>query len=147
MRFVRFALVVPIALGALALMASSASALIPTQLSIPADVTLGPLGASVSVPLTVTCARKLNIAFGDASVIEATGHKLVQGIGSFANNPPGVPCTGKSETITMQVSVSGDLPFKKGNKAIASADLTIFNPKTGTLTTTSIANQAITISK
>ena len=59
MRVFRFALVVPVALGALALLSSPASAKhrttsVPTQLSI-GQVQLGPLGASVSVPLTFTC--------------------------------------------------------------------------------------------
>ena len=107
MRLLRFALVVPIALGALALMSSPASAKhrttsVSTQLSI-GQVQLGPLGASVSVPLTFTCDPTLNVAFGDASVTQVSGHKLAQGSGFFENDFPGVPCTGASETVTVQV--------------------------------------------
>ena len=152
MRLFRFALVVPIALGALALASSPASAqpgtkaAVSTQLSI-GHVRLGPLGASVSVPLTFTCDPTLNVAFGDASVIQVSGHKLTQGSGSFVNNFPGVPCTGTSETVTVQVNAVGALAFKTGKKAIGSADLTLFDPVAGTLTTTSVTGQAIAIIK
>jgi hypothetical protein len=142
MRLFRLALVVPIALSALALMPSSASA--QTQLSI-GQPKLGPLGASVSVPLTFTCARSLNVAFGDVSVTQVSGHKLAQGSGFFVNDFPGVPCTGVSETLTVQVIAFGGFAFKKGNKALASADLTLFNPVTGNLPTTSITGVAVTI--
>jgi hypothetical protein len=142
MRLFRLALVVPIALSALALMPSSASA--QTQLSI-GQPKLGPLGASVSVPLTFTCARSLNVAFGDVSVTQVSGHKLAQGSGFFVNDFPGVPCTGVSETVTVQVSAFGGFAFKKGNKALASADLTLFNPVTGNLPTTSITGVPVTI--
>src|SRR4029079_997064 len=59
MRFFRRALVVPIALSALVLISSPASALISTQLSI-GQPKLGPLGASVSVPLRFTCDPSFN---------------------------------------------------------------------------------------
>jgi len=142
MRLFRLALVVLIALSALALMPSSASA--QTQLSI-GQPKLGPLGASVSVPLTFTCARSFNVAFGDVFVTQVSGHKLAQGSGFFFNDFPGVPCTGVSETITVQVSAVGGFAFKKGNKALASADLTLFNPVTGNLPTTSITGVPVTI--
>ena len=146
MRTFRFALVAPIALAALALLSSPASASIPTQLLI-GQVELGPLGASVSVTLTFTCDPTLNVAFGDASVTQVSGHKLAQGSGSFENNFPGVPCTGASETVTLQVNASGAFAFKPSTKAIASADLTVFDPVSGNLSTTSITGQAITITK
>jgi hypothetical protein len=147
MRVFRFALVFPIALAALALLSSPASAsTIPTQLSI-GQAQLGPLGASVSVTLTFTCDPTLNVAFGDASVTQVSGHKLVPGVGSFINNFPGVPCTGASETVTLQVNASGSFAFKQGHKAIASADLTVFDPVSTNLSTTSVTGQAITITK
>ncbi len=149
MRLFRLALPVPIALGALALLSSPASAtatLIPTQLSI-GQVQLGPLGASVSVAITFTCDPSLNVAFGDASVTQVSGHKLAQGSGSFVNNFPGVPCTGVSETVTVNVTAFGGFAFKQGNKALGSADLTLFDPVSGTLATTSISGQTITITK
>ncbi len=151
MRVFRFALVVPITLGALALMSSPASAKhrttsVTSQLSI-GQAQLGPLGASVSVPLTFTCDPTLNVAFGDASVTQVSGHKLAQGSGSFVNAFPGVPCTGTSETVTLQVNVFGAFAFKQGKKAIGSADLTLFDPVAGTLSATSVTGQAITITK
>jgi hypothetical protein len=147
MRTLRFAVVVPIVLAGLALLSSPASASsVPTQLSI-GQAQLGPLGASVSVTLTFTCDPTLNVAFGDASVTQVSGHKLAQGSGSFVNNYPGVPCTGASETVTLQVNASGSFAFKSGNKAIASADLTVFDPVSGNLSTTSVTGQAIAITK
>jgi hypothetical protein len=144
MRGFRFALVVPIALGALAVLSSPASAnTVPTHLSI-GQVRLGPLGASVSVRLRFTCDPALNVAFGDASVTQVRGHKLgAQGAGSFTNNYPGVPCTGASETVTVPVSAFG-FAFKKGD-AVAGADLTVFDPVSGNLTTTSVTSQVVTI--
>jgi hypothetical protein len=151
MRFFRLALAVPIALGAIALMSSPASAKhrtnsVSTQLSI-GQVQLGPLGASVSVPLRFTCDPTLNVAFGDASVTQVSGHKLAQGTGSFFNNFPGVPCTGASETVTVQVNATGSFAFKQGKKAIGSADLNLFDPVSGNLSTTSISGQTVTITK
>jgi hypothetical protein len=142
----RFALVAPIALAAVALLSAPASASISTQLSI-GQVRLGPLGASVSVPLTFTCDPTLNVAFGDVSVTQVSGHKLAQGFGSFVNDFPGVPCTGAPEMVTLQVTGSGSFAFKSGNKAMASADLSLFDPVSGNLSTTSITGQAITITK
>jgi hypothetical protein len=147
MRTFRLALVVPIALAALAVLSSPASASsVPTQVSI-GQAKLGPLGASVSVSLTFTCDPTLNVAFGDASVTQVHGHKLAQGSGSFVNNFPGVPCTGVSETVAVQVNASGSFAFKRGDHAIASADFTIFDPVSGILSTTSVTGQAITITK
>ena len=147
MRIFRFALVAPIALAGLALVSSPASASsVPTQLSI-GQVQLGPLGASVSISLTFTCDPTLNVAFGDASVTQVSGHKLAQGSGSFENNFPGVPCTGASETVTLQVNASGAFAFKPSTKAIASADLTVFDPVSGNLSTTSVTGQPVTITK
>jgi hypothetical protein len=146
MRTFRLALVVSIALGSLALMASPASAQVATQLSI-GQPRLGPLGASVSVPLTFTCDPTLNVAFIDASVTEVSGHKLTQGSGSIFNDFPGVPCTGVSQTVTVPVNAFGSFAFKKGNKAIGSADLTLFDPVSGNLFTTSITGQRVSIAK
>jgi hypothetical protein len=149
MRLFRLALPVPIALGALALLSSPASAsttLMPTQLTI-GQVQLGPLGASVSVAVTFTCDPSLNVAFGDASVTQVSGHKLAQGTGFFQNNFPGVPCTGASETVIVNVNAAGSFAFKQGNKAIGSADLTLFDPVSSNLSTTSISGQTITITK
>jgi hypothetical protein len=149
MRLFRVALPVPIALGALALLSSPASAsttLIPTQLSI-GQVQLGPFGASVSVAVTFTCDPSLNVAFGDASVTQVSGHKLAQGTGLFENTFPGVPCTGASETVTVNVNASGVFAFKQGKKAIGSADLNLFDPVSGNLSLTSISGQTITIAK
>jgi hypothetical protein len=137
------------ALGAFAIMSSPASAAISpisTQLSI-GQVQLGPLGASVAVPLVFTCDPSLNVAFGDASVAEVSGHKLAQGSGNFVNNFPGVPCTGASETVTVQVPASAGFAFKQGKKAIATVDLTLFDPVSTNLSTTSVTGQAITITK
>ena len=137
------------AVGALALQsspASAATASLSTRLSI-GQVQLGPLGASVSVPLVFWCDPSLNVAFGDVIVTQDSGHKLAQGAGSFFNTFPGVPCTGAPESAIVQVLDSGGFAFKQGNKAMATVDLNLFNPVSGGLSTTSITGQAITITK
>jgi hypothetical protein len=128
-------------------MSSPASAApITTQFSI-GSVQLGPLGASVSVQLVFTCDPSLNVAFGDASVSQVSGHKLAQGSGTFQNTFPGVPCTGASETVTVQVPATGGFAFKSGSKAVASADLNLFDPVSGNITPFSISQQAVTVTK
>ena len=145
----RIAIGAAIALGATTLMSSPAFANgtpIPTKLSI-GQTKLGPLGASVVVSLTFTCDRKVNIAFGDVGVTQVSGHKLTQGSGTFTTAFPGVPCTGRSETMTVQVNASGGFAFRKGKRAIGSADLTVFDPVSGNLSTSSISGQALVITK
>ena len=78
---------------------------------------------------------------------QVSGHKLAQGAGSFVNNFPGVPCTGASETVNVQVTAFGSFAFKHGKKALGSADLNLYDPVSGTLSTTSITAQAITITR
>ena len=51
---------------------------------------------------------------------QVSGHKLAQGAGSFVNNFPGVPCTGASETVNVQVTAFGSFAFKHGKKALGS---------------------------
>ncbi len=65
--------------------------------------------------------------------------------GSFTNAFPGVPCTGASEKVTVHVSATGAFAFRKGDEAIGSADLTLFDPVSGNLTTTSIKGRSIAI--
>lgn len=144
MRFFRRAFVVPIALIALALMSSPASALTQTQLSI-GHTQLGLYGLSVSVRIKFTCDPSLNVAFADVRVSEAIGHRLAQGSGSFSNNFPGNPCRGTLQTRAVRVEAFGAWIFEAGKKAVASADLTLFNPVSGALTTTSVIGQAVTI--
>lgn len=74
-----------------------------------------------------------------------SGHKLAQGAGSFSNALPGVPCTGRSEKVAVQVNATGAFAFRKGNQAIGSADLNVFDPLSGSLSTTSITGHVITI--
>ena len=78
---------------------------------------------------------------------QVSGHKLAQGTGNFENNFPGVPCTGASETVTVNVNALGGFAFKQGKKALGSADLTLFDPVSQNLSTTSISGQSITITK
>jgi hypothetical protein len=137
------------ALGAPALMASPASAAtapISTQLAI-GQVQLGPLGASVSVPLVFTCDPGRNVAFAEVSVTQVSGHRLAQGFGFLENSFPGVPCTGTSETVNMQATASGAFAFKQGKKATATVDMDLFDPVSSNLSTISINGQAIAITK
>lgn len=130
--------------GALLITSSPASAQV-TQLKVGVP-TLGPLGATLSVRLTFTCDTALNVAFGDVIVSQVSGHKLAQGVGTFVNAFPGVPCTGRSEGMTLKVVPVGSFAFKQG-RAIEGADLTVFDPVAGTLATRSVSGQAVRIAK
>src|ERR1043165_5543551 len=69
------------------------------------------------------------------------GHKLAQAFG-YVN----ATCTNASQTATVRVTDFGVFAFKKGNKAIASADLTQCNADGSVCNTTaSIVGQSITI--
>ena len=95
---------------------------------------LGPLGASVNVQLSFTCDTNFNVAFGDVNVLQVFGHKLAGGTGSFINDFPGVPCTGSTQTVTVAVPSVTSFAFKQGT-AVASADVTVYNPVTSDLIT------------
>ena len=41
----------------------------------------------------------------------------------------------------------GSFAYKQGKKAIGNADLTLFDPVSGNLSTTSVTGQAVTITK
>src|SRR6478736_12924 len=105
MRIFRVVLVVVmVALGGL-VVASPASAQV-SQLSI-GQPHLGPQGASVVVPVNVVCDVGLNVAFGNANVVQSSGHRLVQGGGSLFNEFPGVPCTGTLQTFAIEARTFG----------------------------------------
>jgi len=133
MRYLPAALVAATATAAL-LAPSSALAQIES-LSI-SQARLGAEGADVVVTMTYQCQTDYNVAFGDATVTQSRGNKLVQGSGSFVNDFPGVPCTGSPETREVVVTTFGSIPYKQG-KAAVSANLSVFNPTTGTLTSES----------
>lgn len=143
MRVVRAGIVAAVAACVLVIPAAASAQV--DQVSI-GDPQLGPEGASVSVPLTIVCDVGYNIAFGDVSVAQSTGHKLALGFGSFSNDFPGVPCTGASQTVTATVTTATSFAFKQG-KASGSADVSVFNPVTGDLPTESVGPQAIRIRK
>jgi len=143
MRYLRAAVVAAIATAALAVPSSALAQIDSLSVS---DARLGPEGATVAVTLTVQCQPGWNIAFGDASVVQATGHKLAQGSGSFFNDFPGVPCTGAPQSRDVTVSSFTSFAFKQG-KATATGNLTVFNPSTFTLATESTGPQEIRIRK
>jgi hypothetical protein len=137
------------ALGVLAPLsspASAATASVSTQLSI-GQVRLGPLGASVSVLVVFRCDPSLNVAFADANVSQESGHRLAQGFGSFYNRFPGVPCTGASQSVTVPVTDYEGFAFKQGTRVMAGADLNLFDPVSGNLSTTTITAQSVRIFK
>lgn len=108
------------------------------------DARLGLQGATLVVPVNVTCQRGWNIAFGDLSVAQSTDLKLAQGFGFFENDFPGVPCTGSVQTVTVNVFDNSPWAFRRGTAA-ATADVSVYNPTTGELITKVNEPQAIDI--
>ena len=128
--------------GALLMSSLPASAQI-SQLTVGAPTLLLKAG-SISVPLNFTCDVGQNVAFADVFVRQVSGHKLAQGAANFENPPPGVPCTGAPESVTMTVPAGIAFTFKVG-QAVASADFTVFDPVSGVLTTDSVTGQVVRI--
>ena len=143
MRFLRTGITTVMAVGVL-LIASPASAQID-DISM-GQPRLGLEGASVIIPVTVVCDLGFNVAFGDASVAQSTGHRLAQGTGFFTNDFPGVPCTGTAQTLEVVVPSAGPVAFKQGSAA-ASASVTVFNPATFDLITETVDSQSVRITK
>lgn len=115
----------------------------PAQISF-GDARLGLQGASAEVSLTVTCHVEWNIAFGGVDLAQANGPRLAQGSGSFANEFPGVPCTGSAETVTLTVFNFSPWVFRRGTAAV-SGEVTVYNPITGALVTKSAGPEEIRI--
>jgi hypothetical protein len=102
-----------------------------SQLSL-GDASLGLQGASATVPLSLTCDPGWNIAFGSVNLAQANGSKLAQGSGAFENTFPGVPCTGRRQTVIVTVFDSSPWVFRQDEAAVSGvAD--VFNPETGEL--------------
>ena len=108
------------------------------------DARLGLEGASVTLPVRVTCEPGFNIAFGSASVAQSSGRKLAQGAGGFFNEFPGVPCTGAQQKVKVTVPSFSSFAFKPGTAA-ATAEVFVFNPVTGQLVSKSVGPRAIQI--
>jgi hypothetical protein len=134
----------PVAVTGVLLITSLPASAQISQLAIGAPTLGPPKGATISVPLNFTCDVGQNVAFGDVFMTQVSGHKLSQGAGNFENPPPGVPCTGAPESVTVSVVATGAFTFKSGT-AVASADLTVFDPVSGALTTDSVTGQAVRI--
>ena len=133
-----------IVVSAGALAALSLTGCTPVQDPSFGNARLGLQGASVTIPLTVTCQAGWNIAYGDAYLAQADGDKLAQGAGSFSNDYPGVPCTTRRQATTIAVFDSSPWIFDTGSAA-ARGDLTVYNPTTGELVTSTIDPQAMRI--
>jgi hypothetical protein len=103
-------------------------------------------GLAVNTTLNVVCDPSLNIAFGSATIAEVSGHKVAQGTGSFFNDFPGVPCTGSTQTVALTVVTSTSFAFKQG-RALASADVTLFDPVNFTFTDIAAGPNGVRITK
>jgi hypothetical protein len=124
-------------------LAAPASAQVATHLSVGPPHLVGK-GAEVNVKLTVVCDPSLNIAFGDVSVTQVSGHKLANGSGSFVNDFPGVPCTGSAQSVHVIVQSFTSFAYKQGS-ATASADVFTYNPVTGDLPETILGSRDVRI--
>jgi hypothetical protein len=105
---------------ALALVLPGSALAAPNTMEIGMTATLGPEGATVTVPVTVNCDPDDYGSYGyvTVTVAQASGHRLTQGSGQAS-----VPCTGSDETVDVQVgNFPGVNTYKKG-KATASASI------------------------
>lgn len=96
------------------------------------DASLGLQGASATVPLSLTCNTGWNIAFASVNLAQANGSRLAQGSGVFENAFPGVPCTGKRQTVIVTVFNTSPWVFRQGEAAV-SGEADVFNPVTNEL--------------
>jgi hypothetical protein len=135
--------VAAVATGCVFSFVGPASAQVTTRLAVGPPHLVGK-GAEVRVRLTATCDPSLNIAFGDVSVTQVSGHKLASGTGFFSNDFPGVPCTGSAQVVNVTVPSSTSFAFKKGS-ATESAELFTYNPVTGDLVPTAVGPRDVRI--
>ena len=124
---------------------SASSAQIATSLSV-GHTTITGKGLAATVVLDFECDPSLNVAFGDATVSQVSGHKVSSGTGFFVNNFPGVPCTGGAETVTVSVPTGTSFAFKHGH-ATVSADLSVFDPVSGILTQVTAGPETVRLGK
>jgi hypothetical protein len=130
MRLLRITVVAVVIAFSLLFRPSAASAQID-QVTV-RDAVLGLEGASVTVLLEVQCDPGWNLAFGNVSLAQATGHRLASGFGSFSNPFPGTPCTGGPQVVAFTVQAEPPVAFKKGDAAL-SGEVFLFNPSTSQL--------------
>jgi hypothetical protein len=89
------------------------------------EATLGPEGATLTVPVTVNCGVG-EFGFVTVTVVQATGHRLAQGSGGTP-----LTCTGSDQPLTIQVgNFPGVNAYKKGSASVSG---TVVNPFTGGL--------------
>lgn len=126
MRWLRVGMVATIASGALVLPVSAVAQI--SSISI-GQAQLGAQGASVSLPVTVTCDPGFGILFVDMSVAQSTGHRLAQGSSTLAVPSGFLPCSTPA-TVTLSVPDANPFAFKNG-EAAATATVFVENPSTG----------------
>ncbi len=136
----------PLILGALAvvMLLVAGCAVGPIRRISIGDGRLGLQGASVTLPVIVECDEDWNLAFASVNVVQANGPRLAQGSGGFFNEFPGVPCTGRPQTLTVTVDNTSPWVFRRGTAAV-SAEITVYQPGPGDLTSRSVEPQEIRI--
>ena len=109
-------LVIAVAVACAALLAPS-SALAQIDSVSAGNATLGPDGASLTLPLIVQCDPEFTFfgAFGD--VLQRKGNRLIRGSGSVFPFPT-TACTGQPQTFTMQVSNFSPFRFQNGRGTV-----------------------------
>jgi hypothetical protein len=123
MRLFRVFPVMGLVVAALAVPAAAAAA--PTVAVAP-SAQLGPEGASAIVTLTASCDSGTT-AFGNATLSQSTGNRLVQGFAMMFGSPLLV-CDGTPRAVPATMSVS-NAPLKSG-KAVVTATISEFDPLT-----------------
>jgi hypothetical protein len=135
MRYLRSVLIAAVAVGALVVPSSASAQINSLAVSSPVHLTAD---RSVVVVLTFECDPGFIVASGDVTVRQVTGFKQAVGIGSFFDFFDGVPCTGALQTREVTASSFGSFALKPG-KAVATTNLTVFDPTTFTVDSESTA--------
>jgi hypothetical protein len=123
MRYLR-GLTVAAALALALVLPGSAPAAIST-FQIGTEASLGPEGATVTVPVIVNCDAG-QFGFLSVTVSQSTGHRLAQGSGGAT-----VACTGSDQTVAIEVGNFPGVNAYKQGRASASGTLQVVDPSTG----------------
>ena len=114
MRPIRLVIAVAVACAAL-VVPSSALAQIDSVSA--GDATLGPDGASLTLPIIVQCDPGFTFIGVLGDVFQRKGNRLIRGSGSVFPFPA-VACTGQPQTFTMEVSNFSPFRFQNGRGTV-----------------------------
>jgi hypothetical protein len=114
MRHARLAVVAAVLVGALTLPSAAAAQISGVDAG---QLTLGPDGASATVPVLVTCDAGYSIFGVAADVLQLKGNRIIRGSG-FEFPSPALPCTGSPRTVQVIADNFGPFRFQNGRATV-----------------------------